>query len=119
MDVSVGGRNMHLTPRLHDAAQRKLDRFERFAPNALRAEVIFGESSNTAAGKRLGGRHDCTVWLHLPHEVLQAHAHGETSVAALDGALAKVRHQVERVKDLRVGRRGGARRGSRRARTRS
>jgi ribosomal subunit interface protein len=115
MDVSVGGRNMHLTPRLHDTAQRKLDRFERFAPNALRAEVIFGESSKP----RSDGRHDCTVWLHLPHEVLQAHAHGETSVAALDGALAKVRHQAERVKDLRVGRRGGVRRGSRRARTRS
>jgi len=115
MDVIVGGRNIHLTPRLHDAVQHKLDRFERFAPNVIRAEVIFGE----ARKPRADGRHDCTVMLHLPHEMLQAHAHGETSVAALDVALAKVRHQVERVKDLRVGRRGGVRRGSRRARTRS
>ena len=115
MDVIVGGRNIHLTPSLHDAAQRKLDRFERLAPDVMRAEVIFGE----AAKPRRAGRHDCTVMLLLPHELVQAHAHGETPVAALDVALAKVRHQVERVKGLSVRRRAGARRAARRARTRS
>ena len=114
MDVIVGGRNIHLTPRLHDIARRKLDRFERFAPNAMRAEVTFGE----AAKPRADGRYDCTVMLMLHHDSVQAHAHGESATAALDLALAKVRHQVERVKGLRVTR-GGARRAARRARTRS
>ena len=114
MDVIVGGRNVHLTAALHEAAQHKLDRFERFVPKVIRAEVMFGEARKA----RADGRHDCTVMLHLPHDTVQAHAHGETSVAALDLALSKLRHQVERVKGLRV-RSGGGRRGSRRARTQS
>ena len=114
MQVIVEGRNTHLTPRLHETAQRKLDRFERLARDAMRAEVQFGEAKNP----RVPGHHDCTVTLHLRHGSVTAHAHGDTPVAALDAVLAKVRRQLERLKGLRVNG-AGARRAGRRARTRS
>jgi ribosomal subunit interface protein len=114
MRVIMGGRNIQLTPGLHALAQQKLDRFERFTRGVLHGEVNFGESRKP----RPDGRYDCTVTLHMSHDLVTAHAHGETATAALDGALAKLRHQVERVKGLGV-RRGGGRRAGRRARTRS
>jgi ribosomal subunit interface protein len=113
MQVILGGRNIHLTPGLHELTQQKLDRFERVARGVLHAEVSYGE----ARKPRPDGRHDCTVTLHLEHESLvTAHAHGESPVAALDGALAKLRHQLERVKSRRVSRARGARRAARRDR---
>jgi ribosomal subunit interface protein len=115
MQVIVRSRNEAVPPSMRMVVQRKLDRLERIAGDASRADVHFTEERNP----RITGRHVCTVTVHLRHGVVTAHAAAAEPVAALDLVLVKLRHQVERAKDRRVSRAHVARRPARRDRTRS
>ena len=113
MQVIVRSHHAEVTTALRTAVQRKLARIERIARDAARADVQFSEERNP----RISGSHVCAVTIQLRHGSVTAHAAASDPLDALDDVLAKVRHQVERLKGLRVS--GGARRASRRDRTRS
>jgi ribosomal subunit interface protein len=95
MNVIVRGTNVPVPSRLRSAAQRKLDRLERVARDASRAEVDFSEERNP----RIRERHRCAVVVHRPRQRLTAHAAALDPEAALDLVVDKLRHQVVRHKD--------------------
>ena len=92
MDVIVRGRNVPWA--LRTAAQRKLDRLERVAPDVSLAEVDFAEERNP----RIRQRHRCAVMLHRRRELVRARAAAREPEAALDLVVDKLRHQVVRHK---------------------
>jgi ribosomal subunit interface protein len=98
MQVSVRAQNVHVTDRLRAMAQRKLDGLERIVHDAWRVEVDFAEQRNP----RIADHTRCSVRLHVRRGVLAAHAAAPKAEVALDLAVAKLRHQVERVKGRRV-----------------
>jgi ribosomal subunit interface protein len=98
MQVSVRAHNVQLTERLRAMAQRKLDGLERLVPEAWRVEVDFADQRNP----RIADHTRCSVRMHVRHGVLTAHAAGPKPEVALDLAVAKLRHQAERIKGRRV-----------------
>jgi ribosomal subunit interface protein len=105
MDVIVHCRNRSLPSSLGTMTRRKLDRLERVARGAQRAEVEFVEERNP----RIAGRHVCAVTVHLPHGIVTAHAAAAEPEVALDLVVDKLRHRVLRIKDRRVRRTHAAR----------
>jgi ribosomal subunit interface protein len=102
MQVSVRAHNVQVTDRLRAMAQRKLTRLERIARDAWRVEVDFADQRNP----RITDHTRCSVRLHLRHGQLNAHAAAPKPEVALDLAVAKLRHQAERIKSRRVHGRG-------------
>jgi ribosomal subunit interface protein len=100
MQVIVRSRNARVESRLRTVAERKIARLERIARDASRAEVAFLEERNP----RIAGRHACAVTLHVRGGRVTAHAAAAAPEAALDLVIDKLRHQVDRRKDLRVSR---------------
>jgi ribosomal subunit interface protein len=98
MQVSVRAHNVHVTDRLRAMAQRKLSGFERILRDAWRVEVDFADQRNP----RIADHTRCSVRLHSRNGVLTAHAAGPKPEVALDLVVAKLRHQVERIKGRRV-----------------
>jgi ribosomal subunit interface protein len=111
MDVIVRSHHVELTPSLRAMARRKLGRLERLASDAARAEVDFADQRNP----RIADHTRCALILHLRHGTVTARAVGPKPEVALDLALDKLRHQVERRKDRRVSRGHGAQRAHRHA----
>jgi ribosomal subunit interface protein len=95
MNVIVRGKNVSVPSTLRVAAQRKLGRLERVAPDASRAEVDFSEERNP----RIQQRHRCVVIVHRRRERVRACAAARAPEAALDLVVDKLRHQVTRDKN--------------------
>lgn len=114
MQVVLDTKNLPVHSKLRMAVQHKLDRFERVAREATRADVHLSEERNPRIATRFG----CKVTLHLRHGTVTAHGAAAEPTAAVDLVLEKLRHRVERLKDQRVKRGPASPRGSRRARTR-
>ena len=115
VDVVVRSKNLQVPTTLRSSVQRKLQRLERIAPDALRADVHLSEERNP----RIAGRFVCTVTVQLRHGVMAAHGAAAEPAAAVDLVLEKLRHQAARLKDQRVRRATDARRRAGRAGTRS
>lgn len=105
MDVVVRSRNRTIPPRLQALAHDKALRIARFTHDAGRVEIDFAEVRTP----RIEERQLCEVTVHLKRRFLRAHAAASRAEVALDGALAKVEHQVARLKDRRVSRSHGRR----------
>lgn len=102
MEVIMRSRNLDVPAGLLSTARRKLDRLERVASDASRAEVDFAGERNP----RLAGRTQCAITLHVRGGTISAHAAAPLPEAALERVLEKLRHQVCRRKDRRVSGRG-------------
>ena len=105
MEVQVSGRKVPLTPALRAAVESKLSRLERFLRGEHRAEVVFLE-------ERTGRRPDkdvCEVLIDGAGHHLRARVAGPDPLAAFDGAVTKLEHQLQKVKS-RVNGKGASRR---------
>lgn len=100
MDIVVRGKNRTVPPRLESHAREKAAKIARFTHDAGRAEIDFSEVRTA----RIGERQLCEITVHLKRRFLKARASAAEPEAALDLALAKVEHQVARLKDKRVSR---------------
>jgi putative sigma-54 modulation protein len=105
VEVQVSGRKVPLSPALRAAVESKLSRLERFLRGEHRAEVVFLE-------ERTGRRPDkdvCEVLIDGAGHHLRARVAGPDPLAAFDGAVTKLEHQLQKVKS-RVNGKGATRR---------
>jgi len=98
MDIVVRGKNVDVPPRLRKLAREKGRKISRFTHDAGRVEVEFSELRN----RRVSDDQVCEVIVHLKRNFVKAHAAASEPAAALDLVLAKVEHQVARIKEKRV-----------------
>jgi putative sigma-54 modulation protein len=100
MDIVVRGKNRTVPAALQEHTREKVAKIARFTHDAGRVEIDFSEV-HTA---RIGERQLCEITVHLKRRFLKAHAAAAEPETALDLTIAKVEHQVARLKDKRVSR---------------
>ena len=109
MEVQVSGQRMQLSPALRDAVDTKLQRLERFLRGEHRAEVVFREERN----RRIADKRDvCEVIIDGSGHHLRARVAAPDPFAAIDAAVTKLEHQLQKVKDTVHRRRPAPRRPS-------
>src|SRR5688500_10987932 len=100
MDITIRGRNTHVSEALKQATKEKLSKLDRFARGHGRIEVDFFEQRNP----RIHDHHEVEVIVHLKGHLVKGHAASNDHYAALDLVIDKVEHQVRKLKERRVSR---------------
>jgi len=108
VEVQVSARKVQLSPALRDAVETKLARLERFLRGDHRASVVFLEERS---GRIPDKRDVCEVLIDGSGHHLRARVTAADPFAAIDAAVTKLEHQLQKVKDT-MGRRRPARRRS-------
>ncbi|MFN0092590.1 MAG: ribosome hibernation-promoting factor, HPF/YfiA family [Acidimicrobiales bacterium] len=93
MDVTVSRRHAEVPPALRAAAVDKIGRLDRFLEGMDRAEVHFFEESRRKAEKEV-----CEVTLVGHGRVVRCKVAAVDGFAAVDLAVEKLEHQLERLK---------------------
>jgi len=101
MDVVVRGKHCAVPDRLETVTREKLPKLEKFAPNIARAEVDFSEEKNP----RIANHAICEITVHLPRHFVKARGAAPDANEALDRALHKAEHQLQKLHSKRVTRR--------------
>ena len=96
MEVQVSGQRVELSPALRDAVEIKLNRLERFLRGDHRAEVVFLEERN---GRIADKKDVCEVLIDGSGHHLRARVAASDPYAAIDAAVTKLEHQLQKVKD--------------------
>jgi len=109
VEVQVSGRKVQLSPALREAVETKLGRLERFLRGDHRAEVVFLEERN---GRIADKRDVCEVLIDGSGHHLRARVAASDPFAAIDAAVTKLEHQLQKVKDTMNRRRPARRRPS-------
>jgi putative sigma-54 modulation protein len=95
MEVQVSGRKVQLSPALRSAVETKLARLERFLRGDHRASVVFLEEGNA----RIPDKRDvCEVLIDGSGHHLRARVAAGDPFAAIDAAVTKLEHQLEKLK---------------------
>ena len=105
MEVQVSARKVQLSPALRAAVEAKVGRLDRFLRGEHRAEVVFLE-------ERTGRRPDkdvCEVLIDGSGHHLRARVAARDPFAAIDAAVTKLEHQLQKVK-TKVNGKGASRR---------
>ncbi len=94
MEVTVRGRNVDVTERLRTAAEEKVNRLGRHHEGWEHAEVHFFEERNP----RISAKEVCEATLRGHGRIIRAKAASADSLASLDRVVAKLEHQIEKLK---------------------
>jgi ribosomal subunit interface protein len=95
MNVDVSGKNLPITDGLVELAERKIARLGRYLGGVERAELRFFEERNP----RISDKDVCNLMLRSPRRgVIRARAAAPDPIVALDRAIGKVIHRVEKPK---------------------
>src|SRR5437867_3384157 len=108
MDVSIRGRNVELSEALRSAAEEKVSRLSRFLDGMDHVEIHFYEERNP----RISQRDVCEVTFKAHGHLLRAKAAAADPFSAVDGVVAKLEHQTEKLKGTLMGRSRPRRHGS-------
>ena len=108
MDVSIRGRNVELSDALRTAAQDKVARLSRFLDGIDHVEITIYEERNP----RIAQRDVCEVTFQSHGHTLRAKAAASDPMAAIDGVMDKLEHQIEKLKGKLIGRSHPRRHGS-------
>src|SRR2546430_1929174 len=108
MDVSIRGRNVELSEALRSAAEDKVSRLSRFLDGMDHVEIHFYEERNP----RIQQRDVCEVTFKAHGHLLRAKATAGDPFSAVDGVVAKLEHQIEKLKGKLIGRSHPRRHGS-------
>lgn len=100
MDITVSSRNVELTESLRSMAEEKIGRLSRFLDGIERAEVHFFEERNP----RISEKNVCEATVEGHGHHLRAKVAAGDPYAAIDGVVAKLEHQLHKVKTKLVGR---------------
>lgn len=100
MEITILGRNMELSDPLRRAVEEKVGRLGRFLDGMDRAEVKLSEERNP----RIAERERCEVTMAGHGHTVRVHAAASDPLAALDRAVGKLEHRLERLKGRLVGR---------------
>jgi ribosomal subunit interface protein len=94
VEITVSSRHLDISPALRAAAEEKFGRLSRLGPDIERAEVHFLEERNP----RIPAREACDVSLEARGRRIRARAAAGDTFAAIDLAIAKLEHQLHRLK---------------------
>lgn len=94
MDVTVRGRNIEVSEQLRAAAAEKVERLGRLLQGMDHAEVHFMEEKNP----RISEKEVCELVLAGHGHIVRAKAASSDAFTALDHAVAKVEHQLAKLK---------------------
>jgi putative sigma-54 modulation protein len=100
MEIVIRAKNTKVDPSVQAVTREKLAKLTRFGIEIFRVEVDFSEIRNP----RVHDNELCEVTVHLKRHFVKAHASSTDQVAALDIVIAKVEHQVSRLKERKVDR---------------
>ena len=103
MDIVVSSRHVEVSPSLRAAAIEKIGRLERYLEDMDRAEVHFSAEHNP----RIEQREICEVTISGPGHVVRAKVAAADQFAAIDAAVAKLEHQLHKLKTRLVARQQG------------
>jgi len=98
IEIVVRGRNVDVDEQLEADARRKLAKLSKLASDIRRVDVEFSEVRNP----RVADSQQCEVTVHLTRNLVKAHAAAPDARTALDRAVEKAGHQLDRVHDKRV-----------------
>ena len=107
MEVQVSGRKVQLSPALRQAVETKLGRLERFLRGEHLADVVFLEERN---GRIADKRDVCEILIDGSGHHLRARVAAPDPFAAIDAAVTKLEHQLQKVKGTVNRRRPASRR---------
>ena len=105
MDITVSSRHVDVSAALRAAAIEKVGRLERYLEDMDRAEVHFSAEHNP----RIEEREICEVTITGPGHVVRAKVTAADQFAAIDAAVAKLEHQLHKLKTRLVARQQGKR----------
>jgi putative sigma-54 modulation protein len=100
MEIVIRAKNTKVDPSVQAVTREKLTKLTRYGIEIFRVEVDFSEIRNP----RVHDNELCEVTVHLKRHFVKAHAPSTDQVAALDLVIAKVEHQVSRLKERKVDR---------------
>ena len=107
MDITVSSRHADVSPALRQAVTEKIGRLDRFLDGMEHADVHFSEERNP----RISAREVCEVTLDGHGHHVRAKVAAPDQFAAVDLAVAKLEHQLSRLKTKLVRRSHGTRPG--------
>jgi len=100
MDVTVRGRNIEVSEQLRATAEEKVARVGRLLQGMDEAEVHFSEEKNP----RISEKEVCELVLAGHGHIVRAKAASSDAFTALDQAVAKLEHQLAKLKGKLLGR---------------
>jgi ribosomal subunit interface protein len=98
MDISVSSRHVDVSPAVKAAAKDKIGRLVRYLDGMERADVHFLEEHNP----RIENRDVCEVTMFGHGHVVRAKVAAPDQFAAIDAAVAKLEHQLTKLKSRLV-----------------
>lgn len=98
MDISVSSRHVEISPAVKAAARDKIGRLGRYLDGMDRADVHFMEERNP----RIENRDVCEVTMLGHGHVVRARVAAPDQFAAIDAAVAKLEHQLTKLKSRLV-----------------
>ena len=104
MDITVSSRQVPVSVSLREATIEKIGRLDRYLDGMERAEVHFSEERNP----RIADREVCEVTLHGHGHHVRAKVAAPDVFVAVDAAVAKLEHQLHKLKSKLVARHHGA-----------
>ncbi|NNE73820.1 MAG: ribosome-associated translation inhibitor RaiA [Acidimicrobiales bacterium] len=90
----ISARNTEVSPRLEELVHTKVNRLERYLEGLERAEVHFFEERNP----RIAEREICEITLEGHGHHVRCKGKGRDGFVAIDKAVAKLEHQLEKLK---------------------
>ncbi len=98
MEFLIRGRNIEVSDGLRTAAQEKVGRLARFLEGWDSAEIHFMEERNP----RISDKEVCEVTLRGHGHILRAKAASSDALASVDRVVAKLEHQLEKLKSRQL-----------------
>lgn len=97
MKLNVHGRNIEVTDWIHEYVEKKVERLERYLPQAREAKAELVYSETRAAADRYTAQ--LTIWAN--GQILRAEESTEDIFASIDAIVDKMSRQIERYKGRR------------------
>jgi putative sigma-54 modulation protein len=103
LKVDVYTRSMEVTERIKEYVDKKVSKLDRFLPDIeeTRVDLAYNKSARNAAD-----RHIAQITLHGKGYILRAEEGADDLFTAIDAAIDKIQHQIERFKGKRHHARG-------------
>jgi ribosomal subunit interface protein len=97
VDITVSSRESEISAALRSACESKLARLSKYVDDVDRAEVHFFEAS----ARRTDDREVCEITVERRRDHVRAKVAGPDQFVALDRAVQKIEHQLQKAKDRR------------------
>jgi putative sigma-54 modulation protein len=102
MQLQVTGKNIELTPELHQYIERKLGKLDRHLPNIIESKVEIAEEKTKSRSQRFIAQ----VTINSSGILLRGEERGDDFFTAIDRVASIMDRQIERFKGKRYARKG-------------